>query len=140
MWLAYVDQLEAVVQVEYNASGTTILKVLFVLLKTLVEDKDGTAVASEKSTSSSAVHPEKVCAQGWNPDDDEYLVRYTRFNAVHPWKVYQKAFCATIAIVVSEDKSTSTREVHPLKALYNTWLAVMEVNPDKSTFVRFVAF
>ena len=77
-------QLLAATQLSYNASGTTILKVLFVLLKILPEDKDGTAVAYEKSTNSSAVHPANVCDQVIRPWFKESFVRYTRFNAEQP--------------------------------------------------------
>jgi len=49
------DQFVDVIQVEYNASGTTILKVLFVFPKAFTSFSAGIDAAYEKSTTSSAM-------------------------------------------------------------------------------------
>ena len=54
------DQFVAAIQSLYNASGTTILKVLFVFPKAFTSFSAGIAVAYEKSTTSSAMQPLNV--------------------------------------------------------------------------------
>lgn len=75
----------------------------------------GTAVASEKSTSSNAVQPLNVLA---STEDDDLLsfLRYTVLSDVHPLNVSLKA--PEAVAVVRLDKSTVVNDVHPWNARY----------------------
>ena len=54
------DQFVAAIQVEYNASGTTMLYPPLASRNASVSESAGTAVACEKSTSSSDEQPSKA--------------------------------------------------------------------------------
>lgn len=75
----------------------------------------GTAVASEKSTSSSAVHPLKALENALLAEDSFF--RRTVVNEVQFWKAEPNASFPTL---VTFDKSTEVKEVQPENALYNS--------------------
>ena len=139
MWLAYVDQPVVVFHDASSASGTTILNVSLVFANGVEPGNPGTDVASEKSTSSSAVQPLNAFAKAFVLWVFTVLsfVKYTLFNEVQFLHISDKPDDA-LPTLDKLDKLSSTREVHPLKALLRAELAAIEVIPARFALVRAV--
>ena len=111
-FIAVFDQFVAAIHVVYRASGTTILYVLFVLPNALMLARVGTAVACEKSTSSSDVHPLNAFEKAFCKAVPalESFGSYTVFNDVQFWNA-DASPC--VGIEERLDMQTLCREVHP---------------------------
>lgn len=107
-----LDQLDAAIHVSYRVSGTTILYVLFVLPNALMLASVGTAVAYEKSTSSSDVHPLNAFVRAFCKVVPalESFASCTVFNDVQFWNA-DASPCTGIEERL--DMQTYCREVHP---------------------------
>lgn len=81
-------QFAVAIQVSYNASGTTILYVELVLAKALTFARAGTAVASEKSTTSRAVQPLNAFVSPLFVETFDNLDNFTVFNDVQFWNAH----------------------------------------------------